>query len=172
MRYKKKHLSNFVYPYFIDGRFSERYLLNHRESTYWSPHWNWPNTGLGLHKNCYKTQVIWDILQKTFNKPSFRCFINTKKVWLKNISFHAQNDKKLMSCKFKDKLGQVVTWFSSKTPFFKRLQHIFKKLLHSWFFSLNLTHIRAFKSGTTYFYTLRGFKTRDLGPTMYFEKVE
>ena len=144
----------------------------HRESTYWSPHWNWPNTGLGLHKNCYKTQVIWDILQKTFNKPSFRCFINTKKVWLKNISFHAQNDKKLMSCKYKDKLGQVVTWFSSKTPFFKRLQHIFKKLLHSWFFSLNLTHIRAFKSGTTYFYTLRGFKTRDLGPTMYFEKVE
>ena len=148
----------------------------HRESTYWSPHWNWPNTGLGLHKNCYKTQVIWDILQKSSNKPSLRCFINTKKVWLKNISFHAQNDKKLMSCKYKDKLGQVVTWFSSKTPFFKRLQHIFKKLLHSWF-SLNLTkesltHIRAFKSGTTYFYNLRGFKTRDLGPTMYFEKVE
>ena len=31
-------------------------------STYWSQHWNQPNTGLGLHIKCYKTRVIQDIL--------------------------------------------------------------------------------------------------------------
>ena len=57
---------------------------------------------------------------------------------------------------------------------FLRGHSTFKKSYHTLDLasSLNITHIRAFKLGIAQFFTLKDSKATDLGPTMYYKKVE